>query len=53
MPEGKVVRDENPFIGDDASYGGGGGPSRGGVAVSRDSLSLEASRGRQPRGSHL
>lgn len=41
MPEGKV-RDDNPFIGDAASYGGGGGLSWGWVAVSLETLSLEA-----------
>ena len=49
MPEGKV-RDENPSVCDDASYGGGG-LSWGWVAVSLETLSLEASRGR-PRRSH-
>lgn len=43
MPEGRVVRDEDPFISDDASYGGGGGSLWGGVAVSLETLSLEAS----------
>lgn len=42
MPERKVIRDENPFIGDDAWYGGGGGLSWGWVAVSLETLSLEA-----------
>lgn len=52
MPEGKFSRDGNPLWGDDASYGGGGRLSWGWVAVSLETLSLEASWGRL-RGSNL